>query len=229
MRYFLMIFFLMLAGGGIAQKSLKYDSASVVEQRSINTETYKQRSQFQYDKIMEPPRSLWDRFWSWFWRKIGAILSTSGGSKAFYIFLIVFGVAAIAFLVWKITGMNKAGLFARNGDGKLNFILGEDDIHNIDFNKEIEEAIAQGNYRLAVRLLYLQTLKLLSDKSIIHWQMDKTNTVYVTEMKGHPQQQPFAMLTNTFDYAWYGNTHIDQDTFNQANNSFKQFHQQLHY
>ncbi len=227
MRYLLLIFFLLFASIIFAEKKLKYDSTSTVEVRNIAIDTYKQQEQFQYDKILEPPQSLWDRFWNWFWRKIGSILSTPGGSRTFYAFLIVFGVAAIAFLIWKITGMNRASMFGRSGDGKLKYTLGEDNIHNIDFNKAIDEAVAQGNYRLAIRLLYLQTLKLLSDKSIINWQIDKTNTMYVKEMQGHQQQQNFAQLTNTFDYSWYGTAAIDKETFAQANHSFKQFQQQV--
>lgn len=47
----------------------------------------------------------------------------------------------------------------------------------------IEEAIANRNYRFALRLNYLRSLKILSDKEIINWKIDKTNHEFIGEIK----------------------------------------------
>ncbi|MBC7721785.1 MAG: DUF4129 domain-containing protein, partial [Pedobacter sp.] len=101
------------------------------------------------------------------------------------------------------------------------------DIHGIDFNAAIDAAIAKNNYRIAIRLLYLQTLKLLTDSDLIDWKINKTNTTYVQELSGHQQQYSFAQLTNYFDKAWYGETNIEAAEFDQLKQLFYQFQKQI--
>ena len=48
--------------------------------------------------------------------------------------------------------------------------------------KRIADALCPTDYREAVRLLYLQTLKQLSDGKRIDWQLYKTPTQYIYEV-----------------------------------------------
>ena len=51
----------------------------------------------------------------------------------------------------------------------------------VDFDKEIASATATGNWRDAVRYVYLKTLRCLSDYHRIDWQPSKTPSQYVYE------------------------------------------------
>ena len=51
------------------------------------------------------------------------------------------------------------------------YTVGEDTIYGVDFAERIAYALARTDYREAVRLLYLQTLKQLSDGKRIDWQL----------------------------------------------------------
>lgn len=82
-----------------------------------------------------------------------------------------------------------------------------------------------GNYRLVVRLLYLKTLKQLSDRELIHWLPEKTNQAYVLEIADQAKQQEFAQLTTQFEYIWYGEFFIDKNSFAPIQESFHQFNQ----
>ena len=73
----------------------------------------------------------------------------------------------------------------------------------------------------------MQSLKILSDKNIIDWEINKTNAKYIKEMNNHAQQNNFMQLTNVFDYVWYGNKKLAKEEFYQAYQSFKQFQQAI--
>src|SRR5689334_7067949 len=219
-------FFTLITLTGFSQKTLVYDSSDV-HVRLFNKaaiENYKADSTFQYDRILEPPASLWDRFWSWFWSKIAAMLSTETGKRTFTAVLILIVVAILVFTIMKLTGMSGASLFGGKNTGEgLSFTVSDEDIHGISFEEAIEKAVSEGNLRLAVRLLYLQTLKKLSDRGLISWQINKTNVAYVRELSGSNYQQSFGDLTRQFETNWYGDRHIEPSEYSQVQQAFHQF------
>ena len=229
MRYLLLFVLLFTGKLSFAQMTVHIDTAHI-EGRAFKKETLnalKQDKTFQYKQLQEPPVSLWDRFWNWFWWKVGQILRTREGKTTMWTLFTIFGVAMIVFFVMKVTGMNKDGLFGRNSQGGLRYTTGSEDIHQISFDEAIDHAIADGNYRLATRYLYLQVLKKLSDKGFIQWQLNKTNTDYLLEVAAKPWHQVFRMLTYNFEYTWYGEIPVSHDSFQELRNQFQQFNNQL--
>src|SRR5205085_5600738 len=110
---FLIFCFCLFQPEGHAQKNLRIDSSTVIVRSFNNSQIkkYKADEDFQYDRLLEPPVSLWDRFWSWFWRKVGEMLSTEAGKTTFKTVLIVLAVAVIVYTIMKLIGMSSAGLF----------------------------------------------------------------------------------------------------------------------
>ena len=92
------------------------------------------------------------------------------------------------------------------------YIVEEDNIYGIDFPSTIDQALKVGNYREAVRLVYLQTLRHLSDASKIDWQPAKTPSQYLNEYNG----RPFHHLTTTFVRIRYGGYDADAATTDAA-------------
>jgi hypothetical protein len=226
---FFIICFFLIQQSVLAQDTLVYDS-SPVQLRSLSAEKmngYKADKDFQYERYKEPPQSLWDRFWDWFWSKIGRLLSTREGSAAFQTLLIVLAVAVLVFFILRLTGMTKVGLFGRKTGNGLDYAESDEDIHTINFDEAIENATEAGNLRLAVRLLYLQSLKKLADNRSIDWQVNKTNTAYVAELSQTNYQSAFSNLTLQFESNWYGDIPIDSTAFNAVREQFNQFNRQL--
>jgi hypothetical protein len=95
------------------------------------------------------------------------------------------------------------------------------------YEKLINDAIANRDFRSAIRYLYLQTLQKLSVAGLIQMSPDKTNYEYVKELSGRVHQDEFASLTLNYEYVWYGKFNIDQETFNRLQKQFKQYHQKL--
>ena len=229
MRLLLFIIALFCMHDCLAQHAILFDSSATTV-RSFSPEkikAYNADKDFQYNRYKEPPKSLWQRFWEWFWNKIEDMLSTEGGATAFKTVFILLAVVVIGFFIYRLTGMDKASLFKRNTGDVSGYSITDEDIHSINFDQAIELAIQNNNYRLAVRLLYLQSLKRLTDKHLINWQLNKTNIAYVQELQGSRYQHSFSNLTLQFESNWYGDMPIDTAEFDAVHEQFNQFNRQF--
>lgn len=101
------------------------------------------------------------------------------------------------------------------------------DIFAIHYEKEIEKAIAAGNYRLAVRLQFLRLLRLLSDRKIIQYKQDNTNFDYLLQVQKASWYHLFFRLTRHYEYVWYGKFEIDNKKFDYIRDDFAILEQQL--
>jgi hypothetical protein len=196
---------------------------------------YRSQSEFQY-KENEVSTSAWDRFWRWFWHWLGNLLKVKRvkghpSLGAMYIILtilkylvILVAISAIVFFIFKMVGVDLSFLFRRRSRAvPIPYSESLENIHDINFDTAIEEAITKHNYRLAVRLLYLKCLKQLSDASLIKWQPEKTNNSYLDELANADQKAIFKSLTRRFEYVWYGEFPIDGQTFSRINLQFLEF------
>jgi len=79
-------------------------------------------------------------------------------------------------LLMMILKVNAFRLFYAGADrGTIGSSVFHENIHELNFDKLISEALAQQHYREGIRLLFLKSLKLLTDRQFIHWQAGKTN------------------------------------------------------
>ena len=122
--------------------------------------------------------------------------------------LISIAVLLLLLIGWFIYKKNPA-IFIRSRKNALPYTVGEDTIYGVDFAKEIASALSRHDYREAVRLLYLQTLKQLSDEKRIDWQLYKTPTQYIYEVR----MPAFQRLTHHFLRVRYGNFEATEELF----------------
>lgn len=108
----------------------------------------------------------------------------------------------------------------------------EDDLINqsifdINYDQEVQKAIAGQNFRLAIRLLYLQTLKRLSEENIINYKQERTNSDYLLQLFNTQYYKDFFRLTRHFEYAWYGQFPVAQTSFEVIKTEFSNFKQRF--
>jgi len=92
----------------------------------------------------------------------------------------------------------------RNDDATVLVDEVERNLAETDLDKLIENALTAGNFRLAVRFVYLKILKLLSGKQLIEYQYQKTNYEYAYEIENADLRAIFREVSFVFDYCWYG-------------------------
>lgn len=227
--FFAVIIFVINCNFLIAQKNLITDTSDVVVRSFNNNELqeFKKDKDFYYNSLNEPSKGLWERFWDWVWWRVSEIMRTKSGRRTVWTILIALCTAAILFFALKVMGMSSGGLFARDGGSGLTYTTETEDINRISFDDAIKEAIESRNFRIAIRLLYLQSLKHLADKEYIQWQLNKSNNDYIREVAGKPWQSLFKKLTYSFEYSWYGEMNLTNDEFQDLQVQFQQFNNQL--
>lgn len=177
---------------------------------------------YQYDNEPPPPDNSLARFINYYWRQLMRLFS----SKAYNDYgQYVVMLALAGFVVYLLRKANFLDFLfpAKAQSEQLDYESSPEDIHGLDFGAAIDQAVDSQQYRLAVRLLYLQTLKRLADAQLIRYQREKTNRQYVYELAGTPHQQGFDRLTQQFDYIWYGNAPISSEQFGQIRTAFRTF------
>ncbi|MCF3111338.1 hypothetical protein LL912_21305 [Niabella sp. CC-SYL272] len=101
------------------------------------------------------------------------------------------------------------------------------DIFSIDYAASIHQALQQKNYRLAIRLQYLELLKKLSDRQLIHFLPDKTNFEYLLQMRASNYYDDFFTATRHYEYSWYGLFEVTENMYQKINTTFQQLKQKL--
>ena len=141
------------------------------------------------------------------------------------IFGIIFWILAIglfAYLVYRLF-LSNSSFLSRSRKNIASDIAVIEEENASDPDSLLRNAIRSGNYRLAVRYLYLQSLQRLSEKKFIEINTNKTNYEYVMEVRRHKFANEFASLTLQYEYVWYGEYPVDERLFEQIQGSFTQF------
>lgn len=102
-----------------------------------------------------------------------------------------------------------------------------DNLFDIDYDSALKRAIAAQNYRLAIRLMYLQTLKELAQRNIIQYRQERTNNDYLMQLFQTSYYKDFFRLTRNFEYAWYGQFSVSPHSFEQIKTEFATFKQRM--
>jgi len=148
----------------------------------------------------------------------------SGGLPKSLLWLIVVG-GFLGFLVIYLSNSN-VGIFRRGNRALPNDYDSDiipENIFEINYEREIQKAIQKSDFRLAVRLMFLRSLKNLSGKGIIRHQQDRTNFDYLMQLHGGPHYDNFFRLTRNYEYTWYGQFTIEPDKFNVIQKDFESF------
>lgn len=95
-----------------------------------------------------------------------------------------------------------------------------------DFDALVQKARNEGDYRLATRYQFLKTLQRLSEKELIEFSPEKTNSLYVREV---PVQwrNDFARLILNYEYVWYGKFNLTLHQYELLKQKYISFNQKI--
>ena len=176
-----------------------------------------------------PEKNAWDRFKEWlanFFKNIFKFTDSKSAVNFVDILLRVIAILIVLSVIYMIVKaiMNKEGqwIFGRNSDRKIiNYDEIEKNLHKVDFEKLIQKSLESGENRLTIRYYYLWLLKRMSEKQIIEWDVEKTNSDYLYEIKDEAQKEDFAYLSYLYNNIWYGEFELDEETFAKARTAFE--------
>lgn len=159
-------------------------------------------------ELIAPEINIFEWLNRQFWEILRKIFGSRFADEYSAPILIGIAILLLLLIIWFIY-MKRPELFAHSRKNALTYTVGEDTIYGVDFPGGIAEALSRQDYREAVRLLYLQTLKQLSDEGRIDWQLYKTPTQYLYEVR----LPAFRQLTQHFLRVRYGNFEATEELF----------------
>jgi len=139
----------------------------------------------------------------------------------------IFIVFALYIIIRLLVGTNASSFFSKKSSQLAPLTFQEEHIESVDLDHFIREALALKNYRLATRYMYLKALKELSFHNYISWQFEKTNQDYYNEIENPQLKKYFKKVSYLYDYVWYGEFHLDESGFANAQKDFERFTKNL--
>jgi hypothetical protein len=150
----------------------------------------------------------------------------SQGVKNFVLVLII--CIFVGAVIWFLSSSNiKLFESPKRLLDDVNAEITEEDLFSIPFENEIRNAVMAGNFRLAIRLWYLRTLRELTDKNLIRYGHEKTNTEYLDELFNTKYYKEFRKLTRNFEYAWYGKFELTAESYQMVEKEFAEFNRYM--
>lgn len=242
---FISVFLVLSLGGTKGQQDSPADSAeSQIDERQdiepVNfdedkLEHYKEGEAFDYSEEIEKS-NWWGRVKTWvaqtwnsFWESIfGRIKPGSPFEIVLDILKYVVLAGLIALVIWLFTRLNPGKAILKNKQGPA-VLFSEDEkiIRQKDIPTLIDEALAEKNYRRAIRFYYLLILKNMKEQDLIDYQSDKTNWEYQLEIKNETLRGQFKGITRIYDSVWYGGFQIDKNQFETIKTEFEILRTQL--
>ncbi len=180
-------------------------------------ERYRAQEEFQYDRPEEKEVTVWQQFTDWLdslfeseeeeekkeRKRVEMDYDGPSGNWS-WLKAIPYIIIAILLGLLIFKGIDLKALFYRDAKMQVDFEEMPENLEDIDFNRQIADAWEREQYRMLVRLYYLEYLKHLVDKGHIRWRQEKTNREYLYEVTDPALRERFRHLIKLFEYVWYG-------------------------
>lgn len=207
------------------------DTGIVQKQIPENLSAKYTDSDFNYHVDYQESKSILGQFLDWFFNLLGESLgfelSPDTREVITYIVLGLCVCLAAYFILRFILNEKSSSVFTKKAKALSPLNLVDEHIENFDFQKHIQEALALGNYRLAIRFQYLEVLKICSGKEYIDWHFDKTNSDYIREIENPELKESFQLVSGIYEYAWYGKVNFTEENYLEKNKMFNRINQIL--
>ena len=190
--------------------TLIYDTAKIAK--------YQADKRYDYNSQLDIPEiNFAEIIYRWLSRFFSRFVDVEAADTAATWFLVIFFIVVVVLVVFFIY-KKRPELFLREKKRPLSYDIEEETIYGIDFEKELSAALSANDFRAAIRILYLQTLRFLSDKQYIDWQIYKSPTEYMYELKPANLKISFRTFTNHFLQVRYGNFKATSNLFDVMKN-----------
>lgn len=206
--------------------SLSQDMYGSVDKREFDEKLSEKYSgdEFNYEFKDGESQNLLERFLNWFFKTLrntfGIDLPPGFATLLKYLIYTLMSALALYLLVKFLVGENIGNVFTKKAPSIIDINLSESHIEQVDLSALIKEALAQKDYRTAIRYQYLRALKTLSQQNIIDWHFEKTNLDYQKEISTPGIKNIFQEVSYIYDYIWYGEQYIDATIYKAAQERF---------
>jgi hypothetical protein len=97
----------------------------------------------------------------------------------------------------------------------------------MDYDHAIRKCQEEGNYRSAIRYMYLRLIRTAGEKNGIPFRDSSTNTEIARTFGNHPMADEFRFLSMVYEYIFYGGFLPEKELYDSLKNKFEVFQQTL--
>ncbi len=187
---------------------------------------YHSDDDYNYDAYRDVQEGAFQRFLNRVWRWFRELFSSGPTGRIMEIALYVIAFGVLVFLIVKLTGMEATAFFRKARTGDQDFEISEESLDQINFEEEIAKAKSEKQWRIAIRLIYLYSLKTLADRQMIFIKKGKTNHEYLYELEDKEWKEDFSSLCFIFDYTWYGHFEGNEELVKRAESNLMSIQKQ---
>lgn len=229
------ILLLVIPFWSVSQKDgtvVQYDDQEIntIDITEKQLESFKADDKFNYE-IEKVDNSWWEGIKNWFYNVLRRFFEWVFGVDAApsyiaaflkYVPYLLLGLLLYLLIRFFIKANTKNILFTKSNENTV--LLSEEEriMKTEDIQNLIKKALEEKNYRLAIRYYYLYLLKLLTERELITWELQKTNDDYIQELSQSKLRPLFKKVTLLYDYIWYGEFQIDGEGYERAKLKFDQ-------
>ncbi len=217
-------------GFGQNDSIVQYDNSRIspLEITEDDLKPYWEDESFDYE-VVKQENGWWTSIKNWlynilrrFFEWIFGVEEATGYVEGFFRIVpyLLLGILLFLIIRFFIKTKTRSLIFSQQNPNMVSLSEEERIIKTQDIQQLINNALAEKNYRLAIRYYYLYILKLLSERELIDWKRQKTNDDYIDELSGSVLKNPFTRATLLYDYIWYGEFNIDQERYRRAEDVF---------
>lgn len=173
------------------------------------------RSEFQWTQTQAPQNPAWLQRILDFIAEIMDRLAYGVQNGMYYgrVPLVIAAVLVFFFSLYFIARnlsrnlVREADLAAENGDGDAL-------LTSQGAMQRAQTLSGQGDYRNAVRYLYLSSLLILDEHGVLRYDRSRTNREYLRSVSSKPElAKPLNDVIDVFDRVWYGFDAVDDETY----------------
>lgn len=165
-------------------------------------------TRFEIDTQFSVP--LWQRVVRWLGRWLQLLTNAGGGQVAGGVVILI-GILVTPLIIWWSSRRLRGEISA---ESHLPYL--PDDDPNLTAQSAFDNAQLSadtGDYRTAVRYLYLSALLSLDDRDLLRFDRSKTNREYLRSVADSEFAPTLHSVIDVFDRVWYGFRPIDSTTF----------------
>lgn len=193
-------------------------------------ESYKNKAEFNYSSAAKTD-NLWTQIKNGISRWLDRIFNSEAAdtpkqlwNTALEYFSVVLLIGLIAFVIRMFIKKEAFWFFKKSKKPfEIHTVEMEKDLEKTNFKSLIKIALANDDHRLAIRYYYLWLLKALSKNAVIKWDLEKTNSDYLSEIKDAETRKSFQYLSYLYNNIWYGEFAVDPLEFEKAQQAFESF------
>jgi len=178
--------------------------------------------------------SLWSRLRSWLFDRLASLFNVGekGASTIAGIVELIFWVVIILVVIYIIVKFilkkEIRWIFKKRREkgNALSFEIHEN-IQETDFTALIANAVANKDFRMAIRYHYLFLLKKLDQFDFIDFNPQKTAFDYQMEVQDSKYTSAFDKATYYYTYIWYGEFMIDEKEYGTTSAVYERLVKQI--